>query len=303
MPLIERLLAGPSGPARLGAIQALGIRAGPDEQQRLQALLLDPAEDAEARATAAGALAGLGGGEVAAVLARVLRDDPDEAVIESALESLAARPWGDAEPLVRGLLADPELDPAREVAILEALSESSPEVLPLLADYAGAAATTEARLAAIESLALLDDAEAVEGALMRLAAADEAAPEVRAELYHALALHGEWEDADASRRLTEQILAETDPEARVHGYRMLASRLRGDADPGLAETFDRKLLPWLAARARDVEASHYQRRLAIDAMKLGGTPQAREVLEDLAYGRDPDVAPAAQKALDFPPLR
>ena len=297
--LLERLLAGPAGPARAGAIRALGSRGGEAEQRHLLQILLDANEDPAARSAAADALAGLGGPEVAEALARVVREG-DEALVAHALESLAAHPARDAEGLLRGMLADPQLAGERRVAILESLSASSPAALPLLLEYAAGGATAEARAAAVESLSLLDDAPGVGRALLGLVAT-ERDPAVRAELYHALSLHADWGTSPPG--FLDRAMAETERGTRLHGAHMLASRLRRrPEEPALAGRFDRELLPWLTGLAEDPGASRYDRVMAVDALKLGGTERARDVLADLAHGRDPLLGPVAQDALEFPAL-
>ena len=295
-----RLLAEGDEAARLGAIHALGGRGGETEIEQLQIVLLDGSEQAAVREAAAQALAGLGGADVVASLGRVLEEATDPALVERALLSLAARPFAESEPQIRALLAAGSLDPDREVAVLEALSESRAGAAPLLFEYASNAARPESRSAAVASLALVEDAEGVPDQLYRLSLR-EADPGVRGELYQALALHADWEGGAADEgALAERVLAETEPAVRLQGSRMLAARLRGRADPALADRFDRRLLPWIASRAGDSAVSRYDRLLSVDALKLAGTGGARAALEELARGSDAVVAEAAEEALAFP---
>jgi HEAT repeat protein len=300
--LLADLLDLEGGPARLGAIEALGLRAGARDVDTLKSLLLDSNEDPAAREAAAAALAGIRAEGVVAALGQVLAEGGDDALGESALSSLAARPWQEAESLLRALLADPQLDPERELEVLEALSDSTPEAAELLFEYARDSPSPESRRVAVESLAMLEDAEGLADHFHRLSLGEQD-PGVRSELYEAMALHADWEAGPADGRLVERVLSETAPGTQLQGCRMLASRLRVAFDPQLAETFDRRLVPWLRGQARDAGNGRYERLTAVDSLKLAGTPAAREALEAIASTRDPVVTPAAAKALEFPTLR
>jgi HEAT repeat protein len=304
-PAADRLLADmlglDGGPARLGAIEALGLRAGAGDVDTLKSLLLDASEDPAAREAAAEALAGIRAEGVLEALGRVLAEGADDGLADRALSSLAARPWQEAGPLLRALLADPQLDSERELEVLEALSESSSEAADLLFEYARNAPSPEARSVAVESLAMLSDAEGLAEHFHRLSLGEDD-PNVRSELYAAMALHADWEPGAADGRLVERVVAETTADAQLQGYRMLASRLRVTSDAELGETFDRRLVPRLEGQAADASRGRYERLMAVDTLKLAGTPAAREALAALASTRDPVVTPAAEKALEFPAL-
>jgi hypothetical protein len=296
------MLALDTGPARLGAIEALGRRAQPGDVELLTGLLLDGQEDPTARTTAAAALEGVRGPGVVEALAQVLATAGDEGLVEMALGSLAARPWAESKPLVRSLLSAADDDAERTLLLLESLSDSTPEAAEVLFEYARDSTSAESRSAAIESLALLEDGEGRADQLRQLSVAEHD-PEVRSELYEALALHADWSAGDGDAGLVAQVLAESAPGPRLQGFRMLASRVRFTADPLLIATFDREVLPWLESRAAEPSHGRSERLTAIDALKLAGTPAARRVIENLASGRDPVISPAAEKARAFPALR
>ena len=123
----------------------------------------------------------------------------------------------------------------------------------------------------------------------------EASPEVRAAIYDVLTFTADELPARAdTATVLPAVLAETDPAARLHGYRWVASRIGPGGDPALAAAFDERMVPWLSETAR---GGGYPRLAAVDALALAATPEATAALARLARERDPVLARAAEKAL------
>jgi hypothetical protein len=212
------------------------------------------------------------------------------------LAELKQRPFSGTESFVRAVLASPENPTEVKIAAVESLENSTPEAIELLLETAAEAEDPELRAAAVESLAWLDESDDIQGALLDLLETESSA-EVRAELYSALAFDpGETYANAPLDDLVRMVLSERRPEARVQGFRLVASLLRFHPDPHLAETFDRDMVPWLWEEALR-EGSRYARLVSIDALKLASTSAAAEALENLSRSQEAAVAEAADHAL------
>jgi hypothetical protein len=212
------------------------------------------------------------------------------------LADLRRRPSAGTESFVREVLANPENPTEVKVAVVESLEDPTPETIEILLETAAEAEDPDLRAAAVESLAWLDESDDIQGALLDLLETESSA-EVRAELYSALAFDPGDTYAEANLDdLVRMVLSERRSEARVQGFRLVASMLRFQPDPHLAETFDRDMVPWLWEEAMR-EGSRYARLVSVDALKLGNTSAAAEALDDLSRSPEAAVAEAADHAL------
>ena len=212
------------------------------------------------------------------------------------LASVRRRPSSGTESFVREVLANPENPTEVKVAVVESLEDPTPEAIELLLETAAEAEDPELRAAAVESLAWLDEPDDVRGALLDLLETESSA-EVRAELYSALAFDpGDTHAKAHLDDLVRMVLSERRSEARVQGFRLVASMLRFHPDPHMAEIFDRDMVPWLWEEAMR-EGSRYARLVSVDALKLANTSAAAEALDDLSRSQEAAVAEAADHAL------
>jgi HEAT repeat protein len=275
-----------------------GITAAPDALGILEAILLDPDRSTPVRAQAAASLGSLETEESSAALRAALGALDDEALVASVLDALGAHPFARNADAFRAVLANPDLPRAVKLEALEALGDSSADAAGLLLDYAARAPEAELRIAAVEALAFLGDSDAIAPWLLRLVES-EPSPEVRAEIYGALAFHASaaYAAMDAER-LVDVILSETGGPARLQAFRLVASILRVRPDPRLAEAFDARMVPWLQDQALRGAARH-QRLASLDALKLAATPEATEALLRLSRSPDAALADAAERALRF----
>lgn len=272
-----------------------GIAAAPDGPGILQAILLDADRPTSVRAQAAASLGSLQTEEASATLRAALGELDDETLVVSVLDALGEHPARNTEAF-HAVLENPALPREIKVEALEALGASSADAAGLLLDYAARAPEAELRAAAVEAIAFLDDSESVAPALFRLAES-EPSPEVRAEIYGALAFHARatYAAADAER-IADVILSETSTPARLQGFRLVASILRAHPDPEIAEAFDSLMVPWLQHEALSGALRH-QRLACLDALQIASTPEATQALVRLARSGDALIADAAQKAL------
>jgi HEAT repeat protein len=294
--VLEGLLASNDDVLLRGALRGIAASGGRGAVGVLEAFLLNPAAPEPVRVEAALLLGSLDDPEAHRALARGFQEAESPAFRNVALERLGSLPYPTVDRFFRRILDDPDLSPELKVVALEALGESTPEAASLLLEYARRAPEPELRAAAIHGAAALDGAEGTRPAFVRLLDA-ERSPEVRAELYRALASDG----ADAYRgtrptRLMQRILAEDDERARLEGSRLVASMLRAHSDPRLSAPFDESIVPWLREEALEGR-ERYTRRIAIYTLRLAGTPASIAALRDLASSDRPDTAQAAEDAL------
>jgi len=275
----------------LAAIRGLSHRRDPAAAATLEALVADASLPDGVRAEAASALGrhDAASGALREALAR------EGALSGAALEGLARQPFAENEALFRELVNDPEIPLDVRVEALEALGEGTPEAAEFLLEVARSGDDPALRSAAIEALEFIDEPGDAVGELAALVAS-EPDPDVRADLYGALAFHSDAANArhDASA-LVRSALAETTPRAQLEGYRMVASMLYRENEPETAAAFDADMVPWLQSAAES--GDRYTRQLSIDALKLAGTPAAREALLDLSHSTDPALSESAEKAL------
>jgi hypothetical protein len=292
--LLVSLAESPVVAVALGALRGLARAGGAQATAALTASLRDADRSPLVRAQAARALGGLDTAEARSALREALAAAPDADLVESLLDGLGAQPFAETAEIFSALLASPDAPLEQKLQALEALASSSPDASALLLETAASARQPELRAGALHSLALLDEADGTAALLLPLLET-EASPEVRAELYGVLAFTTDELPARAETAVVlPAVLAETDPAARLHGYRWVASRVRRGGDPALAAAFDDRMVAWLSDAAREPGR---QRLAAVDALALAATPDATAALARLARERDPVLAQAAEKAL------
>jgi HEAT repeat protein len=295
VPLLVALADGAEQDVALGAVRGLARAGGAQALAALAAILGDSERSSLLRSQAARALGWLRTPEARSQLRSALAAAPDAEIVESLLEGLGAQPFAETAELFASLLASPDAPLERKLQAVEALATSSPEAGGLLLQTAATAPQPELRAGAIASLALLEGADDAAPLLLPLLGS-EASPEVRAEIYDALAFLG---DAGPGRADTatvlSAVLAETEPEPRLHGYRWVARRIGAGGDPSLALAFDDRMVRWLSETARD-GAGGLPRRAAVDALALAATAESVSALARLAREPDPALAQAAEKA-------
>jgi HEAT repeat protein len=296
VPLLVTLTGSSVEGVALGALRGLARAGGPVATAALAATLGDPERSPLVRSEAARALGGLDTPEARSRLREALAAARNPELVESLLEGLGAQPFEQTAEIFTALLASPDAPLERKLHALEALALSSPDASTLLLETAASAQQPELRAGALQSLALLEGADDAVPLLLPLLG-KETSPEVRAEIYDVLAFRTDELPARADTAMVlPAVLAETDPAARLHGYRWVASRIDGGGDPALAAAFDDRMVAWLNETARE-EGGSDRRLAAVDALALAATPEATAALARLARERDPVLAKSAAKAL------
>jgi HEAT repeat protein len=300
--ILETLLESENDAIVRGALRAVAARADADAIAILEAMLHDPNRSEALRVQAAASLGRLSTDQATASLRESLTQIGDSNLVPSILEALGEQSYSETEDFFRSILTDGEVDPEIKIAALEALSEAPPESAELLLEFASGASEPELRIAAVESLALLDEPEDAVAPMLDILDR-EPSPEVRAELYSALAIHNHQTHADAALdTLVPAILAEEELQTKLQGYRLVGAMLSVEPDPRLSEPFDEFMVDWLSGQAESGMGS-FTRSLAIDALNLAGTDDAKRALDRLTHHDDPAVVAEAEKALRLQALR
>ncbi len=276
----------------LGAIRGLANHRDPGTTETLKSLVANASVSDEIRFEAAEALSKRDG---AAEPRRDTLSRSDDERAGDELERLVRQPLHEGEQGLRQWMEDLELTVDEKVAAVEALAEGDDETAEFLLEIARSSDDIELRSAAIDVLALFDepgDTIAGLGALIHR----EPSSALRADLYNTLAFHADQADGPGSLELVRSALSESMPRAQLEGYRMVASMLNHQYDPGIAQSFDLQMVDWLQGSAEQ-GVDRYTRHLAIDALKLAGTPGAHEALLDLSHSTDASVSQRAEKAL------
>jgi HEAT repeat protein len=300
--ILETLLESENDAIVRGALRAVAARGDADAIAILEAMLRDLHQSDAVRAQAAASLGRLGTAQATASLRESFEQIGDPNLVPSILEALGEQPYPETEDFFRSLLADEEVDPEIKIAALDALSDAPPESSELLLEFASGASEPELRIAAVESLALLDGSE--DAVVPLLDVLDrETSPDVRAELYGALAFHNHETHAGAALdTLIPTILKEEAPHTKLQAYRLVGAMLNVRPDSRLSEPFDEFMVDWLSEQA-EFATNRYTRSLAIDALNLAGTDQAKHALGRLAYLDDPSIVAEVEKALSLQALR
>jgi HEAT repeat protein len=278
--ILEMLLESEDDAIVRGALRAVAARADADAVAILEAQLRDLHQSDALRAQAAASLGRLSTAEATASLLESLTGIGDSKLVSSILEAIGEQPYGETEDFFRSVLTDGEVDPEIKIAALDALSDAPPESSELLLEFASGASEPELRIAAIESLALLDGSEDAVVSLLDILDR-ESSPDVRAELYNALALHNHETHAGAVfDTLVPAILEEETVQTKLQAYRLVGAMLSVEPDARLSEPFDEFMVDWLSEQA-EFATDSYTRSLAIDALNLAGTDAAKRALDRL----------------------
>lgn len=278
--ILEMLLESENDAIVRGALRAVAARADADAVAILEAQLRDLHRSDAVRAQAAASLGHLATAEATASLLESLTRIGDSDLVSSILEALGEQPYGDTEDFFRSILTDGEVDPEIKIAALDALSDAPPESSELLLEFASGASDPELRIAAVESLSLLDGSENAVVSLLDILDS-ESSPDVRAELYNALAFHNHETHAGAVfDTLVPAILEEETVQTRLQAYRLVGAMLSVKPDARLSEPFDEFMVDWLSEQA-EFATDSYTRSLAIDALRLAGTDEAKRALDQL----------------------
>jgi HEAT repeat protein len=201
--------------------------------------------------------------------------DTDTDSLEEIIASLGQRDISETDEFFDQILKEKQADPTLRAAVAEALEEAKGDVSPFLikmlydedrqvrADAAWALANRE------EPGDISKEAQAL--------LAKEPDADVRKRLYQAL---GNQENVDIDI-VMPTILNESDSDARLAGYDLLAKNVGSSENAGLKERFENTIVPELKATALSEETLNFKLN-AIIALRRANTEQSRKALGEIA---------------------
>jgi HEAT repeat protein len=174
------------------------------------------------------------------------------------------------------------------VVAVEALAQSSKEVVPFLLGTAANDMDPDVRASAAWALSLQGSHDQLGPRLMDMAE-QETDADVRRRLYEAL-LPQSGISAD---RLLPKILAEDDIAARVAGFNVLGSAAARSTSTAIATAFDQQIVPELLQIATSENSLNIRMR-AVFALRRAQTTAAQAALAEIADTPTPQIAEAAR---------
>jgi HEAT repeat protein len=249
-----------------GAVRALAWQQGEETLTALLLLINNDGGRPRIRCEAARVLGTIGGAESCAALGHLVGSTTENAIAETALRALVARPLRETLNVLSGLLATARND--RRIALLDALGET-PDDLSLLIAPCLADPASEVREAAALALATAVCPGSLGDVLV---AALDTEPEavVRVALYSALTTQMPF---DVSR-LVDVVEREPTRELRLAGWTAVATKIGSSTDQ--ASRFDHAAVAELAAEALKPDSQHAL--TAVRALQIARTVSARAAL-------------------------
>jgi HEAT repeat protein len=196
---------------------------------------------------------------------------------EGILAALGQRRIAETAAFFQEILDDSTTPSSLRIAVIEAVEDAQGDTSPFLLNNLRDK-ESEVRAAVASALAIVDEPGNVAGELQTLLAEEKDA-DVRKRLYEALG-NQKSEDVDIDS-VAVKIFAESDLEARLAGYSLLAEHVRTAENAVLQEQFETIAVPSLRETA--LTADRLSTRLsAVIALKKTGTAKSRSALEEIA---------------------
>jgi HEAT repeat protein len=225
------------------------------------------------------------------ILIRVLFKEKETDVGIEVLNSLGRFPYPMVVDTFEQYLSAPEIPAPMRVAAVEALAQSSKEVVPFLLGVAANDMDTEVRASAAWALSFHGPHDQLGPTLTDLAE-QETDPDVRRRLYEALLP----QSSIPADRLLPKVLAENDIAARVAGFNALGSAAGRSVSTAIAMAFDQQIAPELLKIATSENSLNIRMR-AVFALRRAQTAAAQTALAEIANTPTPQIAEAARHGL------
>ncbi len=259
-------------------IRGLGVLGDADSISILSDILYSAEASDSIVQEAAMTLGGIEQHEAYDVLVNAYNDSQAtqrENLREDIIDALGQRDISETADFLQRIIDDnPVGEPLRVVAVEaveDAQGDKSAFLLNNLHDP-----DSEVRAAAAWALAVDEEPAQVADVLSRMLVNEQDA-EVRKRLYQAIAN----QNTPQNESLTGLVLAESDPDARLAGYDLLAQQLQSSESTQFAQQFDELVVPQLRETA--LTAKHLNQRLsAVIALKRAQTEESERALEKIA---------------------
>ena len=275
----------------LAALRGLSAIGGADVSNKLGILLADPGQAESVRIEAARGLGDMGTSAEKDILVKFLFKEKESDVGIEVLNSLGRFPYPMVADTFEQYLSAPETPWSMRVAAVEALAQSSKEVVPFLLGLAENDMDSDVRASAAWALSLQGPRDQLGPTLMELAE-QETDPDVRRRLYEALLP----QSGIPAERLLPKVLAEEDIAARVAGFNALGSAAGRKTSTAITTAFDQQIVPELLQIATSENSLNIRMR-AVFALRRAQTSASQTALAQIANTPTPQIAEAARHGL------
>jgi len=291
--MLQGLLNDPNPAVAQAAIRGLAQLGTPEAVTSLAQILNDSLRSSDLRAEAATGLGTVNQPGAMTALAQAAMTLGDEDLVTQVLDAIGGRNFSETKDFFQQYMGSAASSDLR-VAAIESLWQAQGDPSGFLAGYLSDS-DPEVRASAAWALSATD-ATGNLGAQLLGALQSEQDPNVRLRLYQALRNQDSF-DPGTALALVQQ---ETDPTARVAGMDLLASSLRSNPNPAVQTFFDQTAAPALEQAAL-TGASTSDRMAALIALVRASTPSAMSALQDIAQqSTDPRVKASAAKIVANP---
>lgn len=261
-----------------GAIRGLAVVGDEDSVSILSDIMLSDEYSSSVTAEAAMGLGKIDDSGVYDILVDAFHgatDSGNDELRENIIFALGQRDIWETSGFLQTVLDDRTSDHSLQVAVVEAVEDAQGDTIPFLLNnlYND---NSEVRASTAWSLAVAEEPGDIAEELQASLEGEDSA-EVRKRLYQALC---NQENVDI-RDISNVILSETDLEARLAGYDLLARHINDTETNSLKELFDEIVIPELQEVA--LKSQKLSTRLgAIITLKRAGTQEASLALEDIS---------------------
>ena len=275
------------------AIRGLAQVGSPEAVTALTQILNDPLRSGDLRTEAATGLGNVTGPGAMQALAQAAMTLGDEDLVTQVLNAIGGRDISETQSFFQQYMGSAASSDLR-VAAIESLAQAKGDPTAFLLGYIS---DSDAAVRASAAWAMsATDATGNAGPQLLAALQSEQDSEVRRRLYQAL---GNQDGFDTSTALA-LVQRETDPTARIAGMDLLASSIRTNPTSDVQTYFDQTAVPSLKNTALTGETS-YDRMAAVIALVRASDPSAMSALQDLAQqATDPKVQQSAAKVVANP---
>ena len=293
--LMRTLVNDPDEMVGRAAVRGVGARGDAGSIELLGQLMDDTSRPESMRTEAVLALGGIESADARRLLVQAAQQTGNELIATHALEALGAQPFEKTREFFRDYLASTAVPTELRTAALESLGNASGDTAGMLVPFLSDP-KPEVRAAAAQALSTTESRGSAAGPLVE-ALRVEASPEVRAGLYQALANQGGY----AIDTIQSLARGETNPQAQLAAFDLLATACRTQSTPELTDFFDQTVAPALKDTALKGPNS-FDRVAAVVTLRRAATPGSVAAMNEIAKtATDPRVVDAARGRALRPP--
>lgn len=288
---LKPLLSDPDENVVRAAIRGLGLLGGDDVSAELAAMLGDEDRPQSVRIETALALGSMGSPASTDALVTAFAEMPSDEVAAEILNGLGKADFHRVAPVFEAFIGSEDTSLELRTVAVEALSESTGDAIPYLAEVAANHEEADLRASAAWAISAHGATGYLGPSLVDMTEKEPEA-EVRRRLYEAMLTQPEL----SADRVLAAAMKEDDVAARIAGFNAIGHAARLSPESATATAFDATIIPELVQTASQPNSLNLRMR-AVFALRRAGTPAARQALENLSHCDTPQIATAAKNGL------